>query len=128
MNSSSSIIRFLHYCKSAFYYGSVTALCIFLFTQSTQCFLKYLKSPSYISTDIKDQYKVDLPAVTVCPLNDIYKSDVLMKHGISSVEEYQTIKWNSNQTNVSPQELFDQITYPVNYKIKINFLLRIIYE
>ena len=44
-----------------------------------QCIVKYLESPTYISSQIVDQWDADFPAITACPQSGGIKLDVLME-------------------------------------------------
>ena len=49
----------------------------FFCSQGIKCVQKFVQHPTYVSTYITKQQDAAFPAVTVCPENPSYKSDVL---------------------------------------------------
>jgi hypothetical protein len=49
----------------------------FLHPQVIQCVRLYIVEPTYVSTHIVKQPKAEFPAITVCPLSDGVKTNVL---------------------------------------------------
>ena len=43
----------------------------------TRCLVKYAEDPTYISSQIVDQWEADFPAITICPKYNGLKLDVL---------------------------------------------------
>ena len=53
--------------------------------------------------------KTPFPDLTICPTNP-YKEEVLIKNGITNREDYRwNAKWNSNDSSISPKQLFESI-------------------
>ena len=80
-----------------------------------------MRGPTYISSDIVLQKEAGFPAMTVCPITDGYKEDVLQAHGIESIKRYNyktDLNWTSNQTDVTEAELFELATYGLDELVK----------
>ena len=45
--------------------------------QTYQCLALYIEEPTYVATHIRKQNKAEFPAMTVCPLTDSIKEQVL---------------------------------------------------
>ena len=50
--------------------------------QAVQCVVKFMRGPTYISSEIVAQKDAAFPALTVCPESGGYKEDVLESYGI----------------------------------------------
>ena len=89
--------------------------------------MKFMEGPTYISSDIVSQKDAAFPAVTVCPISNGYKEDVLKAHGIEKVDDYnyhksETWSWSSNQTDVTEVELFYLATTRLDELVKKFFI------
>ena len=99
-----------------------------LVIQTIQCVTKFISSPTYVSTKYVELKFSDFPAISMCPSGSIYKSEVLASHGIPNIKAYNykyDLTWSSNNSNTSPTELFNQITYDFSElvdKINIRYL------
>ena len=106
----------------------ISVLSGLLIIQTKQCVTKFISSPTYISTTYVEQKFADFPAISMCPSGSNYKSDVLASHGIPNIKDYNykyNLTWSSNDSNTSPNELFNQITYDFSElvdKINIRYL------
>ena len=96
----------------------ILALVSFLLWKVTTCLHKYNENPTYTTTKLVNQNDADLPAITICPRNRNigYKKSVLKNHGIKRQEYYSNnacssnLTWSSNNTAISENDLFDQVT------------------
>ena len=80
-----------------------------------------MKGPTYISSEIAPQQEAGFPAMTVCPVSNGYKEDVLKAHGIEEIKRYNyktDLNWTSNQTDVTEWELFELATYDFDELVK----------
>ena len=99
-----------------------------LIIQTIQCVSKFISEPTYFSTKYMEQKFSDFPAISICPSGSLYKSDILAAHGIPSKKSYNykyNLTWSSNDSNTSPIELFNLITYDFRElvsSIKIRYL------
>jgi hypothetical protein len=61
--------------------------------------------------------------MTICPQNNGYNEQNLKRHGIASKKNYNdarkhNVTWSSNDTSVSKQELFKNVTYEFDEMVK----------
>ena len=47
-----------------------------------KCTTKYFEHPTYVSTDLVNQWDAVFPAITVCPDGNVYHEEVLRQHGV----------------------------------------------
>ena len=116
-------------CPLIFKIIGISVLSGLLIIQTIQCVTKFISGPTYFSTKYVEQKFSDFPAITICPSpSEGYKSDILASHGIPSVKSYNykyNQTWSSNDSNTSPIELFNLITYDFGelvHSIKIRYL------
>ncbi len=57
--------------------GALVVLLVILLVQVYQCLALYLEQPTYFSGAVVHQTKTNFPAMTVCPMDDGYKEQVL---------------------------------------------------
>ena len=83
--------------------------------------MRYIEQPTYTETNVIPQSKAKFPAVTVCPtMENPLRKTALERHNISSFASYMglstktAINWSSNDSNVSEQELFNQLTFTLD--------------
>ena len=89
--------------------------------QAVQCVVKFMRGPTYISSEIVDQKDAAFPAMTVCPVSNGYKEEVLEDNGIESIKRYNyktDLNWSSNDTSITESELFEKATYNLNELVK----------
>jgi hypothetical protein len=81
-----------------------------------------MDGPTYFSSDILIQEQAEFPAMTVCPLTNQYKLDVLQANGIEEKDRYNyktNLTWSSNNSNVvTESELFLNLTYNLDELVK----------
>ena len=80
-----------------------------------------MRGPTYISSEIVDQKDAAFPAMTVCPVSNGYKEEVLEDNGIESIKRYNyktDLNWSSNDTSITESELFEKATYNLNELVK----------
>ena len=86
-------IKLLGYLKNLVFVLALISLVVLTLVQGIQCVDKYLSSPTYISTEVVDQFEAEFPAMTICAGG--YKIDVLKQYGYNKVSEYNHhSKWN----------------------------------
>ena len=59
------------------YFSILVFLCFLLAMQITDCIKTYINFPTYVETKIVSQDKAIFPAMTICPVKDGYKKEVL---------------------------------------------------
>ena len=59
------------------YFSILIFLCFLLAMQITDCIKTYINFPTYVETKIVSQDKAIFPAMTICPVKDGYKKEVL---------------------------------------------------
>ena len=122
------------------------SLLALLANQLIHCLDKYIKEPTYTETSVVDQHETEFPAVTFCSLGNHYygkrlqvKVKVALKvslkvyhlhvanlqeHGIDGRSNYISgknkfnLRWSSNQSMTTPQELYEQVTVSRNQLLK----------
>ena len=117
-------------CTLIFKIIGLSVLSGLLIIQTIQCVTKFISEPTYLSTKYTEQKFSDFPAITICPSpsGSPYKSDILASHGIPNVKSYNykyNLTWSSNDSNTSPIDLFNLITYDFGeliHSIKIRYL------
>merc|ERR1719402_2064050 len=97
------VLKILKYSQR----GILLLLCLgFFILQTVQCIRYYYKYPTYISSELVDQWDAVFPAFTVCADGASYDDTVLRSHGIEGKNGYvgskNEKKWTSNQPSVSP--------------------------
>ncbi|XP_040580132.1 uncharacterized protein [Lepeophtheirus salmonis] len=113
-------IWFLRMLKRFIYVFLLFGLTLILLLQSAQCLAKYLDHPTYMSSTIVDQTESEFPALTVCPNIKGYKPEVLAANGFAEEADYndavdgRKIRWTSNNSDVSPLQLYDTASYTLN--------------
>ena len=119
-----------HRCALTFKIIGISVLSGLLIIQTIQCAKKFISEPTYFSSKYTEQKFSDFPAISICPSpsGSPYKSDILASHGIPNVKSYNyknNLTWSSNDSNTSPIELFNLITYDFRelvHSIKIRYL------
>ena len=119
------IKRNLKGIKRLQYFIIVLVASAVLFFQCSECVEKYLEK----NTGTGDKYQhtsgVPFPEMTICPTYP-YRLDVLNKNGIAGKNNIQLgAKWISNNSDVSPRELYEDVVIPVD---KVIHSLRIYFE
>jgi hypothetical protein len=80
-----------------------------------------------LASDILIQQDAEFSAMTVCPVSNQYKKDVLQANGIEEEERYMygpsynyktNLTWSSNNSNVAESELFLNLTYNLDELVK----------
>ena len=67
----------LRWGKTIFYFLTIFCLFGWLCERTYQIFHEYLSNPTYTETAILPQFHADVPSVSICPLYNGYKKDVL---------------------------------------------------
>ena len=87
---------------------------LLLTIQIIKCIQKYIHSPTYVTSKIVAQNMAEFPAISICPINNGFKLNILQAHGIRDIKNYNyktNLVWSSNNTNITESELFDKVTY-----------------
>lgn len=79
-------IKLLSFLKNLVFVLALISLVCLTLIQGIQCVNKFLASPTYISTEVVDQFEAEFPAMTICPSG--YRLDVLKSYGYGSVRKY----------------------------------------
>ncbi|XP_059079351.1 uncharacterized protein LOC131877632 isoform X2 [Tigriopus californicus] len=107
-------IHALKVIQKSIFILTLGTLILLLLIQTGRCLWRYLEVPTYFASRVLPQSDADFPAITICPdVNDGYKELFLQTHGIESVKKYnykRDLVWSSNQSGITPRELFDQAT------------------
>ena len=77
MDRKRTILRFLRYARKIVYLVSLILLVGWLLERTYCIFQEYLSNPTYTQTVILPQYQAAIPAVTICPMYNGYKKDML---------------------------------------------------
>ena len=72
-----SKITVLKTVKLFTYFGFLAVLIILLISQAAHSIIVYLEGPTYTETLLHNQEKTTFPEITICPLENGYKEDVL---------------------------------------------------
>ena len=106
----------------------ILILVSFLLLKVATCVDEYLENPTYTKSKIVDQKEAAFPALTICPINRsiAYNESILNNHGISQANHYfgktkcssTIMNWSSNNTAVSENELYDEMTFNFDELVK----------
>ena len=69
-----------NWLTSILYILSVALIVGWLFERTYHIFQEYLSDPTYTEMLIRPQYEAEIPAVSVCPMWNGYKTEVLKVH------------------------------------------------
>ena len=70
-------IKYMKIAQKLVYFAVLFVLIFILVIKVAECVETYFRHPTYIETKIVAQPKAIFPAMTVCPVKDGYKEDVL---------------------------------------------------
>ena len=59
------------------YFGFLSVSIILLISQAIQSIKVYLEGPTYTETLLYNQHQTTFPVITICPLANAYKEDIL---------------------------------------------------
>ena len=76
-NKSSSNDNCIKMIQKFLYFAILCFLCFLLAMQITDCIKTYINFPTYIETKIVPQSSAIFPAMTICPVKNGYKQEVL---------------------------------------------------
>ena len=71
------VTKLVHDARKIFYLVSLALLVGLLLERFYWIFQDYLSSPTLTETVILPQYQADVPALTICPMYNGYKKDLL---------------------------------------------------
>ena len=111
----------LKFLQKGIYVMALFILILLLLVQTIQCFVKFARGPTYISSEIVPQNEAGFPAMTICPETNKYNKTLLEQHGIASDKRYNwktDLNWSSNQTDVTESQLFLMATKNLNDIVK----------
>ena len=74
---SMNITKIVHHARKIIYLVSLAFLVGLLLERSYWIFQKYLSNPTFTESVILPQYQADVPAITICPMYNGYKKDLL---------------------------------------------------
>lgn len=103
-------------------------LLVLLIVQSYQRITYFLTVPTYISSSVVRQQEATFPTFTLCADSSIaYDLDALGKHGLTKSDYTCGSKgtgnekcpvWTSNQSDVSPIEVYDDSTFAIQKMVE----------
>lgn len=112
----------LKFLQKGIYVVALFVLILLLFLQTIQCFVKFARGPTYISSEIVPQNEAGFPAMTICPESSPYNETLLQQHGLANTNQYNGKNdhenWSSNQTGVTESDLFLMATKNLNDMVK----------
>ena len=71
-------IHFLHYAKTVLFAVALALLIGLVLERAVKGLIQYLDKPTYTETLIVPQYHAEFPSMSICPLYNGYKTNVLL--------------------------------------------------